>query len=63
MELTSSESAINMSTWFLNLRPNTFPDPWNFRPERWIEAAQRGFPLTNYMGSFSRGTRACPGQK
>ncbi|KAG6366081.1 hypothetical protein INS49_000257 [Diaporthe citri] len=53
---------ISMSTWFLNLHPKPFPDPWNFKPERWIEAAQNGFPLTNYLGSFSRGTRGCLGQ-
>lgn len=44
MELTSPQSAVSMSTWFLNLHPKTFPDPWKFKPERWIEAAQKGFP-------------------
>lgn len=52
-----------MSSWFLNLHPRTFPDPLKFKRERWIEAAQAGFPLTNYLASFSRGTRGCLGQK
>lgn len=63
MRLTSAQYAISMSTWFLNVHPKTFPDPWKYKPERWIEAAQKGFPLTNYLGSFSRGTRGCLGQK
>lgn len=52
-----------MSTWFLNVHPKTFPDPWKYKPERWVEAAQEGYPLTSYLGSFSRGTRGCIGQK
>lgn len=63
MRLTSLQCAVSMSTWFLNVHPKTFPDPWKYKPERWVEAAQEGFPLASYLGSFSRGTRACIGQK
>lgn len=63
MQLTSPQVAISMSAWFLNLHPKIFPDPSKFMPERWIEAAEKEFPLANYLASFSRGNRGCIGKK
>jgi hypothetical protein len=46
-----------------------YPDPWNFRPERWLEAGWPTFqePLTKFpnikgMTSFGFGQRQCLGQ-
>ncbi|KAL8835044.1 MAG: hypothetical protein Q9170_003472 [Blastenia crenularia] len=46
-----------MSARLLQRRPDLFPDPDAFRPERWL-----GNPrLDRYLISFSKGTRACLG--
>lgn len=46
-----------------------YPDPWNFRPERWLEPGWPSYqePLSQYptimgMSSFGWGQRACLGQ-
>jgi len=51
------------------LNPVKFPDPTNFRPERWLETGWPTYqePLTQYpnikgMTSFGWGQRACLGQ-
>ena len=46
-----SQYADIMFMWFLNLHP------WELKPERWVEAAQKGFPLADYLGIFSRRMR------
>ncbi|KAK8058399.1 hypothetical protein PG994_008847 [Apiospora phragmitis] len=38
-----------------------FPNPAEFRPERWIEAREKGQKLENYIVTFSKGTRHCLG--
>ena len=40
-----------------------FPCPHVFSPERWLRAAERGESLERWLMPFSRGTRACLGQK
>ncbi|KAF2111155.1 cytochrome P450 [Lophiotrema nucula] len=49
--------------------PTKYPDPYNFRPERWLEAGWPSFqePLTKFptikgMTSFGFGQRQCLGQ-
>ncbi|KAK8030644.1 hypothetical protein PG990_000378 [Apiospora arundinis] len=55
--------------WAFLRNPNKYPDPDNFRPERWLEAGWPTFqePLTQYptlrgMTSFGWGQRQCLGQ-
>lgn len=43
--------------------PTVFPEPTEFRPERWIEAKQKNTRLDRYMVSFGRGSRQCVGIK
>ena len=45
------------SAFFIHLDPEIFPDPFEFRPERWIDNPS----LTQYLVVFGRGTRACLG--
>jgi cytochrome P450 len=42
---------------------NIFPDPEQFKPERWLKAEEEGFPLQRYLVSFSKGSRQCVGLK
>jgi cytochrome P450 len=39
--------------------PTIFPDPFHFRPERWLENPE----LDQWLASFSRGPRMCLGIK
>src|SRR6201999_1884957 len=48
--------------------PTKYPDPWNFRPERWLEEGWPTYrePLTQYptikgMSPFGWGQRTCIG--
>jgi cytochrome P450 len=43
--------------------PKIFPNPEMFRPERWIEAAEKAQNLGRYIVSFSKGSRQCVGIK
>ncbi|KAK6723926.1 hypothetical protein SNK04_002769 [Fusarium graminearum] len=37
-----------------------FPEPWKFRPERWLQENSKD--LDGFLYPFSRGTRSCIGQ-
>jgi cytochrome P450 len=49
-----------MTAGMLHENPRVFPEPCEFRPERWLkENAQER--LDRYLAPFSKGTRACLG--
>ncbi|KAK5166034.1 uncharacterized protein LTR77_008295 [Saxophila tyrrhenica] len=52
---------VTQSTYFVHTDPSIFPKPFEFRPERWIEANKEGVPLDRYLVSFSKGRRQCLG--
>lgn len=70
--LSSPISLILTSTRALNRVTKQYPDPENFRPERWLEASWPTYmePLSQYpnlregkaMHTFGWGRRACLGQ-
>ena len=48
---------VSMSPLCLHLNPDVYEDPYEFRPQRWIDNPQ----LARSFLGFSRGTRACVG--
>jgi len=50
-----------MSAALLHLRPDIFPEPRKFRPERWLEQQDR--QLDRCLLAFSKGSRGCLGIK
>ncbi|KAL8888077.1 MAG: hypothetical protein Q9192_006232, partial [Flavoplaca navasiana] len=48
----------SMSTFITHTNPDVFEDPYNFRPQRWIDNAH----LSRALIAFSRGSRNCVGQ-
>jgi cytochrome P450 len=45
------------SAYLLHTDPNIYPDPFSFRPERWLENPK----LTRHLFAFGRGSRNCVG--
>ena len=57
-------TAISMSSVIMHANQDIFPEPDNFRPERWLnEDGTRRKELEGYLISFSKGTRQCLGIK
>lgn len=52
-----------MSSYLVHMDPVVFPEPKSFKPERWIEAAEKGQHLTKFLVSFGKGSRICLGMK
>ncbi|KAL1962675.1 hypothetical protein VTN77DRAFT_9309 [Rasamsonia byssochlamydoides] len=52
---------VSETIYFVHHDPIIFPDPEEFRPERWIEAQENGVRLDQYLVCFSKGSRSCPG--
>ncbi|KAK3210380.1 hypothetical protein GRF29_44g2555326 [Pseudopithomyces chartarum] len=53
---------IGESSRILHHNPKYFPDPFEFKPERWItKDGKRNVPLEKYILSFSMGSRICLG--
>ncbi|KAG9194222.1 hypothetical protein G6011_04257 [Alternaria panax] len=59
--LIPAGTTIGAMPYLLNSHPDIFPDPYVFRPERWIEAKARGEHLDKYLITFTKGSRACLG--
>lgn len=56
-------NVISMSIPDLHFDPEVFgPDPWEFKPERWLVSPEERRKLERYYAPFSRGTRNCAGQ-
>jgi cytochrome P450 len=52
-------TSIGMSPWNQHYNEELFPEPTQFKPERWLGAA--GGALDQYLVVFSKGTRGCGG--
>lgn len=51
-----------MPTYTFHHNPTLFPDPWTYRPERWLEDTPEAANLRKYVMPFSQGPRACLGR-
>ncbi|KAJ8130051.1 hypothetical protein O1611_g3581 [Lasiodiplodia mahajangana] len=56
-------TVFGMSSYLQHRDPRIFPDPDEFRPERWLGDATTagGYPLAKYMVPFGKGPRMCLG--
>ncbi|KAF4910811.1 Cytochrome P450 monooxygenase sdnE [Colletotrichum fructicola] len=53
---------VGMTATLIHNHPDLFPNPGQFRPERWLdERGRRHHHLDKYVLSFSRGSRQCIG--
>ncbi|KAM0470198.1 hypothetical protein ACHAPX_010084 [Trichoderma viride] len=62
-------TSIHANQWAIHRDPALYPDPENFRPERWLESSWPTYrePLTQFpnlqnFSAFGFGRRICPGQ-
>jgi cytochrome P450 len=55
-------TAVGMDSYHMHTNPAVFPEPFVFRPERWLgnPKGPNGIqPLTNYLTTFGGGSRMC----
>ena len=52
---------VGMTSIFMHENAKIFPDPKVFKPERWLDPAEKT-RLGKYLVNFSKGTRGCLGQ-
>jgi cytochrome P450 len=53
---------ITGNIWAIHRHPREFPDPDNFRPERFLNGLERPYPNNKGMNPFGWGRRQCSGQ-
>lgn len=51
-------STVGMTSMLIHENERIFPEPYKFRPERWLEEGQQ---LDRYLVTFNRGARVCLG--
>ena len=57
-------TAIGMSSVIMHTNKDIFPEPYDFRPGRWLnEDGTKRKELEGYLFSFGKGTRQCVGIK
>jgi cytochrome P450 len=54
-------TAISMSHFIQHRNPDVFPEPDEFKPDRWCSASVSSSKLDRYLVNFSRGPRGCLG--
>ena len=50
-----------MTTYYMHQDAHVFPQPEQFRPERWLNAAPDGLEHAYFL-PFAKGSRSCAGQ-
>lgn len=53
--------AVSMSAWLMHRNAESFPDPLQFNPDRWLGSVESVRRAERYLVPFSRGSRACVG--
>jgi cytochrome P450 len=54
---------VGVSTYAIHHNQNYFPDPWEFRPERWLGSSEEVAVLRKAHNAFSVGPMNCIGKK
>ncbi|KAG8528383.1 uncharacterized protein KY384_007301 [Bacidia gigantensis] len=54
---------VGMTSVHVHNNPDIFPDPYAFRPERWLPLASEGQRLQRYILAFGKGSRQCVGME
>ncbi|KAL3437844.1 cytochrome P450 [Aspergillus tetrazonus] len=57
-------TAVSMDAYHIHVNPDIFPDPYEFKPERWLGdpmSFNGKHRLSYYLTTFSRGSRVCIG--
>lgn len=52
---------VSMTSLHVHNDPAIFPEPYEFRPERWLPLATEGQRLQKYIMGFGKGSRKCVG--
>ena len=52
---------VGMTAVLIHNDPDIFPDPYTFKPERWLPIETEGQRLQKYLVPFSKGSRICVG--
>lgn len=60
---SNSQTPVSMSTYFILRDPEIFPEPEEFRPERWLLDPDDLKRLQRFLVPSSKGTAGCLGQK
>jgi cytochrome P450 len=54
---------VGMTSVHVHNNPETFPDPYAFKPERWLLLQTEGQRLQKYILAFGKGSRQCVGKE
>jgi hypothetical protein len=54
---------VGMTTILMRTDENSYPDPYPFRPERWLDGSGGRKNVDNAYAPFSRGSRMCVGMQ
>jgi cytochrome P450 len=52
-----------MTSLHVHNNPDIFPNPYEFRPERWLPLQTEGQRLLKYIMAFGKGSRQCVGME
>ncbi len=53
------QTVVSIGSTFVHFNPEIFPNPHQWRPERWLESPD----LDDWLVTFSKGPRMCLGVK
>lgn len=56
-----SETIVGMSNIFVHYDESIFPEPYKFKPERWLDPSSEN--LDAWLVAFAKGPRSCLGIK
>lgn len=54
---------VSMTSVHVHDNPTIFPEPYEFKPDRWLPLHTNGVRLQKYLVAFGRGSRSCVGME